>query len=86
LTLEWESKLGTNLHLEANPIPGLYRFSFFNFEENLCFLLKNNLIRDIRHVLSVRKKIQVYIFSIMKLGVGWGSSGIEHTIVRGGLH
>jgi hypothetical protein len=22
----------------------------------------------------------------MKLGVGWGGSGIEHTIVRGGLH
>jgi len=22
----------------------------------------------------------------MKLGVGWGGNGIEHTIVRGGLH
>jgi hypothetical protein len=77
LTLEWESKLGTNLHLEfhleANPIPCLYRFSFFTFEEKLCFLLKNNLIRDVRHVLSVRKKIQVYFSLNNEIGgwVGW---------------
>jgi hypothetical protein len=43
LTSEWESELVTNLQLEfdlePNPIPSLYRFSFYIFEEKLCFLL-----------------------------------------------
>jgi hypothetical protein len=37
------------------------------------FIPKNNLIRDVGHVLSVRKKNQVYIFLNNEIGgwVGW---------------
>jgi hypothetical protein len=43
------------------------------------------LIRDTKHVLTVRKNSGIFFLN-NEIGGRVGGGGIEHTVVRGGLH